>query len=70
MANLIHNEQTKLKATYFNNTAVGVLIGGFLPLGFSGAASGWFGFGALMLGICGSFLLHIFAARGLEELKE
>jgi hypothetical protein len=28
--NLIHNEQTKLRATFLNNTAVGLMIGGFV----------------------------------------
>lgn len=71
MSNLIHNEQVKLQATYFNNAAVGILIGGFLPLLLRiGEEKWWVSIGFIVGGVAGSFVLHYSAAWGLRTLKE
>ena len=77
---LIHNEQVKLRATWFNNAAVGVAVAGtFLP--FLGLVTAPRPAGAITLKEALSFagvfvawafalLLHGLAVRLLERLRE
>ena len=74
---LIHNEQTKLRATYLNWLAIALFaVGGLTPLSAASYASQparipYWGI-ALMSLICslGSAVLHLWASRKLKELKE
>ena len=74
---LIHNEQTKLRATYLNGLAIALFaVGGLTPL-FSGLYATpptrlpyWIIAIVSLLCLGGSTLLHLRAVRVLEDLRE
>jgi putative Ca2+/H+ antiporter (TMEM165/GDT1 family) len=74
---LVHNEQTKLRATYLNGLAIALFaVGGLTPL-FSGLYGTvpaqlpyWIIVIVSFLCFGASMLLHLRASRVLEDLRE
>lgn len=70
---LVHNEQTKLTATWLNGIATAVLaVGGFAPTVAATVSSGTVPpFTALLARVCcaGSAVLHLLARLTLRRLR-
>jgi hypothetical protein len=73
MSNLVHNEQVKLVATFYNNSAVAAAFGAVIApaLAISIAhESSVPGFVVLALGLPMAYSFHLWAVRELRKLKE
>jgi hypothetical protein len=69
---LAHNEQTKLKATFYNNVSVATLVGGFLLPAYNFLQTLQVGraFTLILGGCLASFVSHAYALWLLRQLRE
>lgn len=71
MSNLVHNEQTKLFATFLNNIAIATVAGGIvLPQFNEGDIASPQKLALYVAGTALGLLLHWFARHALSSLKE
>jgi hypothetical protein len=74
MSNLIHNEQMKMSANFYNNLGVAVLVGGFIlpATPWLGGANRSVAFQFLwpVVGLVFAFLMRLISISRIRQLRE